>query len=196
MSTWHAMRSKRLADTTQPAGTDFALGIEARCRALLADGDHADLLYREAIERLDRRRLRPDQARTHLLYGEWLRRDGRRVDDRKQLRTASEMFVTIGMDAFAERARRELMVTGEKVRKRRPETRDELTRQEEQIARLARRAFQPGDRSPSGSSAPRRSCGIWARCSPSSGSTSAASFERHFPRPNHADRPSRRLRRT
>ena len=128
----------RLAETTQPAGTDFALGIEARCRALLADGDSAEVLYREAIERLERCKLRPDQARAHLLYGEWLRRTGRRVDAREQLRTAYDLFVTIGMEAFAERARRELMATGEKVRKRRPETRDELTPQEEQIARLAR----------------------------------------------------------
>jgi ATP/maltotriose-dependent transcriptional regulator MalT len=129
---------ERLAETTQPAGTDFALGIEARCRALIADGDSADVLYREATERLERRQLRPDQARAHLLFGEWLRREGRRVEAREQLRTAYEMFVTIGMDAFAERARRELKATGEKVRKRSPETRDELTPQEEQIARLAR----------------------------------------------------------
>ena len=129
---------ERLAETTQPARTDFALGIEARCRALLADGDSADILYREAIERLDRRQLRPDQARAHLLYGEWLRREGRRVEGREQLRTAHDLFVTIGMEAFAERARRELMATGEKVRRRSPETRDELTPQEDQIARLAR----------------------------------------------------------
>ena len=129
---------ERLAETTQPARTDFALGIEARCRALLADGDSADILYREAIERLDRRQLRPDQARAHLLYGEWLRREGRRAEGREQLRTAHHLFVTIGMEAFAERARRELMATGEKVRRRSPETRDELTPQEDQIARLAR----------------------------------------------------------
>jgi ATP/maltotriose-dependent transcriptional regulator MalT len=132
---------ERLAETTQPAGTDFALGIEARCRALLADGGSANDLYQEAIERLERRQLRPDQARAHLLYGEWLRREGRRVDAREQLRVAYDMFVTIGMDAFAERARRELMATGEKVRRRSPETRDELTPQEEQIARLARDGF-------------------------------------------------------
>jgi DNA-binding CsgD family transcriptional regulator/tetratricopeptide (TPR) repeat protein len=129
---------ERLAETTQPAGTDFALGIEARCRALLLDGDGSDVLYRDAIERLERRRLRPDQARSHLLYGEWLRREGRRVDAREQLRTAHQMFVTIGMEAFAQRARRELRATGEHARKRRPETRDELTPQEDQIARLAR----------------------------------------------------------
>ena len=129
---------ERLAETTQPAGTDFALGIEARCRALLSDGAAADDLYREAIERLGRTRLRPELARAHLLYGEWLRREGRRVDAREQLRTAHDLFDAIGMEAFAERARRELLATGEKVRKRSPETRDELTPQEEQIARLAR----------------------------------------------------------
>jgi DNA-binding CsgD family transcriptional regulator len=129
---------ERLVDTTAPARSDFARGIEARCRALLADGDGADSLYREAIDRLGRRQLRPDQARAHLVYGEWLRREGRRVDARQQLRTAHEMFVTIGMEAFAERARRELMATGAKVRKRGPEARDELTSQEQQIARLAR----------------------------------------------------------
>jgi DNA-binding CsgD family transcriptional regulator len=128
----------RLAATTQPAGTSFALGIEARSRALLAEGDGADELYREAIEQFSRTRLRPELARTHLLYGEWLRREGRRVDARERLRTAHEMFVAIGMEAFAERARRELLVAGATVRKRSPETRDELTPQEEQIARLAR----------------------------------------------------------
>ena len=129
---------ERLAETTQPAGTDFALGIEARSRALLSDGTGANDLYREAIERLSRTRLRPELARAHLLYGEWLRREGRRVDAREQLRTAHHLFDAIGMEAFAERARRELLATGEKARKRRPGTRGELTPQEEQIARLAR----------------------------------------------------------
>jgi ATP/maltotriose-dependent transcriptional regulator MalT len=129
---------ERLTETTQPAGTDFALGIEARSRALLTTGDDADLLYREAIDRLGRTQLRPELARAHLLYGEWLRREGRRVDAREQLRTAHDLCVTIGMEAFAERARRELVATGEQVRKRTPETRDELTPQETQIARLAR----------------------------------------------------------
>jgi DNA-binding CsgD family transcriptional regulator len=128
----------RLAESTQPAGTDFALGIEARSRALLTTGDDADLLYREAIDRLARTRLRPELARAQLLYGEWLRREGRRVDAREQLRTAHHMFATIGMEAFAERARRELLATGERVRKRSLDTREELTAQEEQIARLAR----------------------------------------------------------
>jgi DNA-binding CsgD family transcriptional regulator len=129
---------ERLAGTTQPCGTDLALGLEARCRALLSRGAAADDLYREAIERLSRTKLRPELARAHLVFGEWLRREGRRVDARDQLRTAHEMFVGIGMEAFAERARRELMATGEKVRKRSTSTRDELTPQEEQIARLAR----------------------------------------------------------
>ena len=129
---------ERLAETTQPCGTDFALGIEARCRALLSDGAAAEELYREAIERLSRTRLRPELARAHLLYGEWLRRENRRVDAREQLRTAHEMLVAIGMEAFAERARASLQASGEKVRKRTVETRDDLTAQERQIARLAR----------------------------------------------------------
>jgi DNA-binding CsgD family transcriptional regulator len=128
----------RLAETTQPCDNDFALGIEARSRALLSDGATADGLYREAIERLSRARLRPDLGRAHLLFGEWLRREDQRVEAREQLRTAHNMFVAIGMEAFAERARRELVATGEKVRTRSPEARHELTPQEEQIARLAR----------------------------------------------------------
>jgi ATP/maltotriose-dependent transcriptional regulator MalT len=129
---------ERLAKTTQPCRTEFALGIEARCRALLSDGADADELYCRAIERLQCTRLRPEVARAHLLYGEWLRRENRRVDAREQLRTAYEMLVTIGMEAFAERARLELQATGEKVRKRAAGTRDDLTAQERQIARLAR----------------------------------------------------------
>jgi DNA-binding CsgD family transcriptional regulator len=129
---------ERLAETTRPAGTDFALGIEARSRALLAGGDEAGSFYREAIDRLARTRLRPELGRAHLLQGEWLRREGRRIDARDQLRTAHDMFVAIGMEAFAERTRRELVATGETVRKRSPETREDLTPQEEQIARLAR----------------------------------------------------------
>ena len=128
---------EQLVETTRPAGTDFALGIEARARALLSEGGAAERLYREAIERLSRTQLRPELARTHLLYGEWLRRQGRRIDARDQLRTAHDMFVAIGMEAFAERARRELQATGERVRKRSVETQDQLTPQEVQIARLA-----------------------------------------------------------
>jgi len=122
---------ERLAETTRPCGTDVALGIEARCQALLSDGTAADDLYREAIERFSRTRLRPDLARAHLLYGEWLRREGRRVDAREQLRAAHDMFTAIGTEAFADRTSRELVATGEKARKRSPETRDELTPQEE-----------------------------------------------------------------
>jgi DNA-binding CsgD family transcriptional regulator len=114
------------------------LGIYAHSRALLSEGEVAERWYHEAIERLGRTRLRPHLARAHLLYGEWLRREHRRVDARAQLRTAHEMLEAIGMEAFAERARVELLATGEKVRKRSAETRDELTPQERQIARLAR----------------------------------------------------------
>jgi DNA-binding CsgD family transcriptional regulator len=129
---------ERLAETTQAGGTDFGLGLEARSRALLSRGDAAEGWYREAIDRLGRTRLRPDLARAHLLYGEWLRREGRRADARGQLRTAHDWFAAMGMEAFAERAGRELIATGEKVRQRSAETRDRLTPQEEQIARLAR----------------------------------------------------------
>jgi DNA-binding CsgD family transcriptional regulator len=128
----------RLAETTQPCGTDDALGIEARCRALLSDSATAEETYRESIDRLSRTRLRPELARAHLLYGEWLRRKGRRGDAREQLRNAYHMCVAIGMEAFAERARRELTATGEKLRKSGDQIRDQLTPQEEQIARLAR----------------------------------------------------------
>jgi len=129
---------ERLAETTQPAGTDWALGIEARSRALLSEGVAADELYREATGRLGRTRLRPELARAHLLHGEWLRRERRRVEAREQLRTAHDLFTAIGMEAFAARAARELAATGETVRKRSPGTREELTPQERQIARLAR----------------------------------------------------------
>jgi len=129
---------ERLARTTQSCGTDFPLGIEARCRALLSDGGTGDELYREAIDRLSRTRLRPELARAHLLYGERLRRQGRRTDAREQLRTAHGMLIAIGMEAFAERARRELLATGETVRKRNADTVTRLTAQEAHIARLAR----------------------------------------------------------
>jgi DNA-binding CsgD family transcriptional regulator/tetratricopeptide (TPR) repeat protein len=127
----------RLAQTTTPCGTDAALGIEARCRALLSNGEKARELYRESIDRLSRTQLRPELARAHLLCGEWLRREGRRVDAREELRTAYDLCVAIGMEAFAERARRELVATGETVRKRSVETQNQLTPQELQIARLA-----------------------------------------------------------
>src|SRR5207253_9581241 len=110
------------------------LGIEARSRALLSDGPVAEALYREAIERLGRTRLRPELARAHLLYGEWLRRENRRVDARAQLRAAHDEFTSIGMEAFAGRARGELLATGEHVRRRTVQTREDLTPQERQIA--------------------------------------------------------------
>jgi DNA-binding CsgD family transcriptional regulator len=129
---------QRLAETTRPSGTDWGLGSEAQSRALVSDGENAEALYREAIERLGRTALRPELARAHLLYGEWLRRENRRVDARAQLRRAHELFTAIGMEAFAERAQGELLATGGKVRKRTVETRDELTAHEWHIARLAR----------------------------------------------------------
>jgi DNA-binding CsgD family transcriptional regulator len=127
-----------LSERTRVTSTGWLLGIEARVRALLSDGDAADRLYRESIDRLSTCSVRAELARTHLLYGEWLRRERRRVDAREQLRIAHEMFDSMGAEAFAERARRELLATGETARKRTVETRDELTAQEAQIARLAR----------------------------------------------------------
>jgi DNA-binding CsgD family transcriptional regulator len=126
-----------LTQTTRPSGTDWALGIEARSRALLCDGEEAEHLYREAIEQLGRTRVRAELARAHLLHGEWLRRERRRLEARDQLRIAHEMFSTMGADAFAGRAARELLATGERARKRTVETREHLTAQEAQIARLA-----------------------------------------------------------
>ena len=128
---------ERLSETTGASGTDWALGVEARSRALLSEGEVADGLYRESIDRLGRTRMRVELARAHLLYGEWLRRERRRTDAREQLRTAHEMLDAMGIEAFAERAARDLRATGETVRKRSVETSDELTAQEAQIARLA-----------------------------------------------------------
>ena len=128
---------ERLCERTQAAGTELALGIQARSQALLRDGEPAESLYREAIQRLGGTRMRPALARTHLLYGEWLRRENRRGDAREQLRTAYDRFTAMGIEAFAERARRELVATGETVHKRTAQARYELTAQEVQIARLA-----------------------------------------------------------
>jgi DNA-binding CsgD family transcriptional regulator/tetratricopeptide (TPR) repeat protein len=128
----------RLTERTKAAGGDWALGMEARCRALLSEGADAEGLYREAIERLSRTRQRADQARAHLVFGEWLRRESRRVDARGQLTQAYEMLHLMGVDGFAERARRELAATGASARKRTPDTGNDLTAQETQIARLAR----------------------------------------------------------
>jgi len=129
---------ERLAESTSVSGTDWALGVEARSRALLNKGEAADCLYREAIERLGHTRMRAELARAHLLYGEWLRRENRRTEAREQLRPAYQMLTAMGMEAFAERARRELLATGETVRKRTVETLTDLTAQEAQIAKLAR----------------------------------------------------------
>jgi DNA-binding CsgD family transcriptional regulator/tetratricopeptide (TPR) repeat protein len=129
---------RRLAEVTSAAATDWALGIQARSRALLSGDEHAERLYLEAIERLGRTRIRAELARAHLLYGEWLRRQGRRRDAREQLRTAHQMLDTMGMAGFAERARKELAATGETARKRTIGTVAELTAQEAQIAGLAR----------------------------------------------------------
>jgi DNA-binding CsgD family transcriptional regulator len=129
---------RRLAEMTTASGTDWALGIEARSRAL-CEADATELLYLESIDRLGRTRIRADLARSHLLYGEWLRRERRRVEARAQLRIAHDMLDTMGMEAFAERARRELQATGETARKRSVATGDEqLTAQEALIARMAR----------------------------------------------------------
>jgi DNA-binding CsgD family transcriptional regulator len=128
---------QRLSATAHASGTDWALGVEARSRALLSDGQNAETLYREAMDRLGRTRLRVELGRAHLLYGEWLRREHRRIDARQQLRTAHEMFAAMGAGGFAERAARELHATGERVRKRSTETPTRLTVRETQIARLA-----------------------------------------------------------
>jgi DNA-binding CsgD family transcriptional regulator len=129
---------ERLAERTRLAATDWALGVEARSRALLSEGQDAEDLYVEATERLGRCRIRVHLARAHLLYGEWLRRENRRIDARESLRTAHEMFSAMGAEAFAERTARELLATGEQARKRTADTRGQLTAQETQIAELAR----------------------------------------------------------
>jgi DNA-binding CsgD family transcriptional regulator len=128
----------RLAEATSAGQTDWGQGIYARSRAQLSDGEDAEGWYRQAVDRLTRTALRPELARAHLLYGEWLRRQGRRADARAQLHTAHDMFAAIGMDAFAERAGRELRASGETARRRTTETHDQLTPQEAQIAQLAR----------------------------------------------------------
>jgi len=127
----------RLAAMTRASGTDWGLGIAARSEALLVEGQRAEELYVEAIDRLGRSRIAVDLARAHLLYGEWLRRERRRIDARTELRTAHELFSEFGMEAFAERARVELEATGERARKRTADTLGELTPQETQISRLA-----------------------------------------------------------
>jgi DNA-binding CsgD family transcriptional regulator len=126
-----------MAVLTEATPTDWALGIEARVQALAGSGEAADGRYRESIARLSRTRLRAELARSHLLYGEWLRRERRRADAREQLRTALDMLEAMGIEAFAHRARRELAATGESARKRNAASSDQLTAQETQVARLA-----------------------------------------------------------
>jgi DNA-binding CsgD family transcriptional regulator len=128
----------QLSEATRAAGTDWALGVEAHSRALLSEDDVVEELYREAIERLAGTRARAWLARAHLVYGEWLRRQRRRLDAREELRTANDMFAAMGAEGFAERAARELLATGETARKVTVEMRSGLTAQEAQIARLAR----------------------------------------------------------
>ena len=129
---------ERLAEKAHATRTDWALGIEARSRALLSEDDRAEGSFQKAIDHLNRTEVRAELARTHLLYGEWLRRMNRRADARDELRVSHDSFASIGMEAFAERARRELSATGDTVRKRTVETRDDLTAQERQIAEMAR----------------------------------------------------------
>jgi DNA-binding CsgD family transcriptional regulator/tetratricopeptide (TPR) repeat protein len=128
---------RRLQQISRASGSDWTLGVEARSRALLSEDEEAERLYREAIDRLGRTRVKIALARAQLLYGEWLRRQGRRVEAREQLRTAYGTYAAVGMEGFAERARRELAASGEKVRTRTVDTRDDLTAQEAQIGRLA-----------------------------------------------------------
>jgi DNA-binding CsgD family transcriptional regulator len=129
---------EQLNEITRPSGTNWGLGIQARCRALLSEPDLAEPLYQEAIQRLTQTRVRGEHARAHLLYGEWLRREGRRIDARAQLQIAYDMFTAMRIEAFAERTRHELLATGATARKRDHQSRADLTPQEEQIAKLAR----------------------------------------------------------
>jgi DNA-binding CsgD family transcriptional regulator len=128
---------RQLGEAARAAGTDWALGIEARSAALVSEGMEAEQHYHEAIDRLGRTVARMELARAHLLYGEWLRREGSRIEARRQLRMAQEVFEEMRAGVFAERASRELLATGETARRRTVETRFDLTAQEEQIARLA-----------------------------------------------------------
>jgi ATP/maltotriose-dependent transcriptional regulator MalT len=133
-----AETEEHLTERTNASGTEWALGVAARSRALLADDERADELYNEAIERLGNTRVRTDLARAHLVYGEWLRRERRRLDARRELRTAYDMFTDFGMEAFAERTAVELLATGERLHTSTVETTIKLTPQEAEVAGLAR----------------------------------------------------------
>ena len=134
-----------LSGRTRVVSSEWVLGIEARVGALLSEDEAAERLYRDSIAHLSGIRVRLDLARTRLLYGEWLRGERRRLDAREQLRIALEMFTSMGTEAFAGRAERELLATGERVRKRTVKTRDELTPQEAQIATLASEGLSNSD---------------------------------------------------
>jgi hypothetical protein len=177
-------------------GSDWAAGIEARSTALLSHAGEAEHHYADAVERLGRTPLRPELARAHLLYGEWLRRENRRIDARRHLRTAYDLFTAMGADVFAERARRELVATGEKVRKRDVDTDSDL---------LRRRSTSPDWHEPDGptprserncSSAPAPSNGTSARYSSNSASPYARDLLTPCPRGNGTRRRSRTSRRT
>jgi DNA-binding CsgD family transcriptional regulator len=133
-----ARESLERLSTMTIAESDWTAGLDARSRALLSDGHDAERCYIEAVERFGRTPLRPELARTHLLYGEWCDGEGRRADARRELRTAHDLFAAMGAEAFAERARRELAGTGERIRRHEVDAPTELTPQEEHIARLAR----------------------------------------------------------
>jgi DNA-binding CsgD family transcriptional regulator len=132
---------ERLSELARSSGTELALGLRACALALVAEGRDAEDLFREALDRLSRTRARPHLARAHLLYGEWLRAERRRLDAREQLRTAHEMFVSMGVKGFADRAARELLATGERAPKPRVESGGGLTAQQTQIARFAYEGF-------------------------------------------------------
>jgi tetratricopeptide (TPR) repeat protein len=171
-----AVALQQLAQMTRASGTNWALGIEARSRALLSESEAAERLYREAIDRLGRTRVRAELARAHLVYGEWLRRERRRLHAREQLRTAHELVTAIGMEAFAERTARELLASGERARNRTVETSDQLTPQETQIARLAGDGLSTMRSAPGSSSAPAPSSTTCTRSSPSSTSARVTSW--------------------
>ena len=185
----------QLAEIAEATGTDWALGFHARSRALLSDGATAERLYREAVERLGRTRIRVAHARAHLLYGEWLRRESRRVDAREQLRAAHEMLADMGMEAFAERARREL--AGHRRDGAQAHGRD--ARRADAAGGADRAAWRPtGARTRrsarSCSSARARSSGTCARCSESSASAPAGSSARRCRTASQRPCPSRRVR--
>jgi len=166
-----------ISDRTRATATDWSLGIESRIHALLSDGADADGFYEQSIEHLRRTRVRTELARAHLLYGEWLRRRQRRVDAREQLSAALDMFETMGMAAFAARARRELSATGATVRRRTAETRGSLTPQEHQIAQLARDGCRILKSAHTCSSVRAQLSGTCARCSGSSASARGRNYK-------------------